>query len=130
MSDDLAALREAMVQDSVASVRALAAAGRAVEEGRLNVAILRPSAHASRRRALLLERVLAETSPSIAALHEASAVVGAWNALASAPGDAAVRFAPRCARSGGTAAGCRARQPRRAARRVRARCRSVHLGLR
>jgi rubrerythrin len=66
---DRAGLDAAVARDAVASVRALAAAERAVEEGRLNIAkVLRAAALSSRQRALALERVAAAEDAAIYSL--------------------------------------------------------------
>jgi rubrerythrin len=66
---DRAALDAIVAREALASVRALAAAERAVDEGRLNIAkVLRAAALSARQRALALERVAASSDEAIYAL--------------------------------------------------------------
>ncbi|HTN81433.1 MAG TPA: DinB family protein [Acidimicrobiales bacterium] len=107
MSDDrapdldehlLAALGDQAAIDQRAAVASLAAAERAIEEGRFNIAkVLRAAAHASRVRALELERLAAAGKPSPDRLraerehqHQAAAVLGELVHEAERAGDRAM----------------------------------------
>jgi rubrerythrin len=64
-----AALDAIIAREALASVRALAAAERAVDEGRLNIAkVLRAAALSSRQRALALERIAGAEADAIYSL--------------------------------------------------------------
>ena len=93
-----AALGDQAARDQRAAVASLAAAERAIVEGRFNVAkLLRAAAHASRVRALELERMAAAGMPSADRLraerehqHQAAAMLGELVHEAERAGDRAV----------------------------------------
>ena len=97
-----AALGDQAALDQRAAVASLAAAERAIEEGRFNIAkLLRAAAHSSRVRALELERLAAAGMPSPDRLraerehqHQAAAVLGELVHEAERAGDRAARGAP------------------------------------
>jgi rubrerythrin len=94
----LAALGDQAALDQRAAVASLAAAERAIEEGRFNIAkLLRAAAHSSRVRALELERLAASGAPSPDRLraerehqHQAAAVLGELVHEAERAGDRAL----------------------------------------
>jgi rubrerythrin len=68
---DRAAIEAMVARDALAAVRALAAAERAVDEGRLNIAkLLRASALSARQRALMLERIASVDKGAVYTLAE------------------------------------------------------------
>lgn len=86
-------LADAIDREARAVVRCLAAAERAIEEGRFNLAkVLRAAAHASRARALTLERAASAGGPAVDALMFASSAAAAAQEFASS-GDEAVQRA-------------------------------------
>jgi rubrerythrin len=97
---DRAELDAAVARDALASVRALAAAERAVEEGRLNIAkVLRAAALSLRQRALTLERTAAAGDSAIYSL----AVIADSNAESLTALESAANETSRTALAGASA---------------------------